>query len=247
MKDTEPLDLASKMSSGKKTVFSFSVYGNVNKYVGGLLENCKDINRLYPEFWIYVYLGNDFDQSIITNNFSGIRNLKLIQTNYSGHKCMVQRFITIDDADVSVSFSRDCDSRINERDQYCINTFLASNKKFQIIRDHIAHDTEILGGLWGIRKGLLPYNIRVLLEEYETNFDVCNFWSDQLFLRRCIYPLVKDDCIIFDPYRHYTVETVHEIPVPYKEVYGCRDHAGFIHMPVNLNNPFGEHGPRYEI
>ena len=231
----------------KKTVFSFSLYGNVNKYVGGLLENCKDINQLYPRCWIYVYLGNDFDQSIISNNFSDITNIKFIQTNCSGHKCALKRFITIDDPDVSVSFSRDCDSRINERDQYCINTFLASNKKFQIIRDHMSHHKEILAGLWGIREGLLPYKIRDLLERFETRFVDATFGSDQLFLRLYIYPLVKDNSLIFDSNGHFTTEIVQDIPIPHKEIYGCRDHAGFIHMPVNLNDPFGEHGPHYKI
>jgi hypothetical protein len=163
-----------------KRVFSFAIYGNVNKYIGGLLCNCKDINKLYPDFWIYIYIGNDFDRRIISEEFNKIRNLRFIETYKSGHVNMVYRFLPIDDLDVELSFSRDCDSRINKRDQYCISRFIASDKKFHIIRDNIQHNTKILGGMWGIKKGLLDKSIKELLSTYNGD----KVGDDQIFLEK---------------------------------------------------------------
>ena len=147
----------------KKRVFSYSLYGNINKYIGGLLQNCIDINSLYPDFWIYVYIGSDVSKDIFNCKFDNIRNIRYIDTGVVGHKNMVYRFLTIDEEGVEIAFSRDCDSRINKRDQYCINRFIESDKRFQIIRDNIQHNTRILGGMWGIKKGLLNVKIKDLL------------------------------------------------------------------------------------
>ena len=149
-----PANLIHVNLDGLRTVISFSLYGSVDKYIDGLLENCQQINSIYPEFWIYVYLGSDFDRTIMKNKFDDITNLLFIETEKSGHEVMSYRFFAIDRPEVGIAFSRDADSRINARDQYCINEFIKSSKRFQIIRDSISHGVEILGGMWGIKKGL---------------------------------------------------------------------------------------------
>ncbi len=210
---------------GLRTVISFSLYGNVQKYFGGLLENCKQINQIYPNFWIYVYLGNDFDRSIMNGKFDDIKNILFIETEKSGHEVMSYRFFAIDRSEVGIAFSRDADSRINARDQYCINEFLKSNKKFQIIRDHPAHGVQILGGMWGIKKGL---QISI---EHELNIfrrkAVFKHGTDQDFLAEHIYPKVRDHALIFDEYFNYPGEIRHKIV-------NNTDDKEFIGAPVYL-------------
>lgn len=194
---------------GLRTVISFSLYGNVQKYFGGLLENCRQINEIYPTFWIYVYLGNDFDRSIMDGKFDNIKNLLFIETGKSGHEVMSYRFFSIDRPEVGIAFSRDADSRVNARDQYCINEFLKSPKKFQIIRDNPAHGVKILGGMWGIKKGL-QINIQHELNLFRHKV-VFKHGTDQDFLAECIYPKVKYHALIFDEYFSYPGEIRHTI------------------------------------
>jgi hypothetical protein len=229
-----------------RTVISFSLYGNINKYIGGLLENCKQINQIYPDFWIYVYLGNDFNRNIMTGKFDKITNLLFIETGKSGHELMSYRFFAIDRPEVNIMFSRDTDSRINIRDQYCINEFLKSDKKFQIIRDHLQHKTEILGGMWGIKKGLLNFNIEDKLIEFKKTSGL-GFGSDQQFLTKYIYPIVINESLVFDEYFKFPGEQPVKINVYYEQLYGENQHVGIPHMPVNLNDPFGIHGKWYKI
>ena len=199
----------------KRIVISFSIYGNADRYIRGLHENCKDINRLYPTFWIYVFVGNDFDHKIL-DILEDITNLKLVHTEYSGHINMSFRFFAIDYDEVGISFSRDCDSRIINRDQYCIDTFIKSDKKFQIIRDNESHCTRILGGMWGVKKGLLKVGISYLFEKYtrekETPF---GYGDDQTFLTNYVYPIIKHNALIFDGRFHfYKDEQVVTIKLP---------------------------------
>jgi hypothetical protein len=227
-----------------RTVISFSLYGFVNKYIGGLLQNCRDINHIYPDFWIYVYMGNDFDRSILNGVFDSISNLKIIETGCQGHINMTYRFFAIDEENVEIMFSRDADSRLNLRDQYCINEFLKSDKRFQIIRDHPDHGALILGGTWGIKKGLIT-SVKQLFINSSLEFNTYD--HDQQFLSNIVYPLVKNDALIFDEFLDFPGETRHRIDAVTEEIYGRKDHVGLQHMPVDLNDPFGEHGGWYPI
>ena len=219
-----------------RTVISFSLYGNVRKYVGGLLDNCKDINEFYPEFWIYVYLGNDFDWNVYSEKFNNIKNIKYFRTGCSGHRNMVYRFLSIDFPEVGCAFSRDADSRINTRDRYCIDIFLKSPKRFQIIRDHkLQGNWPIMGGLWGIKKGLLQSKVMHLVKFYSGKA----YASDQWFLKTYIYPEVKHDLIVFDEIFNYEGIS-QKIDVPVEIVYGFTDYVGRSIVPVNIDEPFGE-------
>lgn len=204
---------------GLRTVITFSLYGNVQKYLGGLIENCRQINKIYSDFWIYVYLGNDFDKKILDDKFDHITNILFIETGKTGHEVMSYRFFAIDRPEVGIAFSRDADSRINARDQYCISEFLKSNKKFQIIRDSPSHGVEIPGGMWGVKKGV-NIHIQSLMERFKERNIVFKHGTDQDFLGECIYPRIRQHAIVFDEFFNYRNETRVRIPLPYDEHVG---------------------------
>lgn len=219
-KKFNPANLIDVNLDGLRTVISFSLYGNVQKYLGGLIENCQQINRIYPDFWIYIYLGNDFDKNMLDNKFDNIINIQFIETGKNGHEVMSYRFFAIDRPEVGIAFSRDADSRINARDQYCINEFLKSDKKFQIIRDSPSHGVEILGGMWGIKKGI-DINIQSLLEKFKVRNATFKHGTDQDFLGEYVYPLVRNHALVFDQFFRYKHETRVVIPLAYDQHVGA--------------------------
>jgi hypothetical protein len=92
---------------------------------------------------------------------------------------------------------RDTDSRLHERDIWCIRNFESSNYLFHAIRDHPEHGAYILAGLWGIKKqqGLV---MNQLLEKYlQINLNINYVQYDQYFLRDIVYPLVNKNMIIY--------------------------------------------------
>lgn len=168
-------------------VFSFCLYGSKPKYITGMHENIKTISIKFPDWKVFIY----HDNSNLINDFKKYSNVVTRLGVYTNGKLMLDRFCAIDELNVEIMMVRDADSRINERDEWCINSFIQSDKLFHIIHDHPYHVTPILGGLWGIKKGCLPYFIfrnAVNLHQLGQVDSNC----DQLFLAKWVYPKVHD-------------------------------------------------------
>jgi hypothetical protein len=164
--------------------FSFCLYGKYNpKYYIGLKENIEIISKIFPTFDIFIITGNDIDEDkfnkIVYSFHRNIPNkIKIRKLNVNGPCSMLLRYLPIDEINIECIFSRDLDSRINERDIWCINDFLNSPYLIHTIRDHKGHFSRMMGGLSGIKKDLLKYigsftNIisKHLIENSTYNFD----------------------------------------------------------------------------
>ena len=184
-------------------VISFSLYGNDPIYTIGCIKNAQLLNSLFPgwEMWVYY---NDTVPIDIINELRDL-NVKLIDT-YE-HKDFfggLWRFQPIVESGVEYFISRDCDSRISQRDVTAVNEWIESGKTFHIIRDHpIGHGWPISAGLWG-SKGSSISAFNELKEKYllENN----RMWDrsiDQCFLRDVIYPIAATDVFVHDEYFNY--------------------------------------------
>ena len=184
-------------------VISFSLYGNDPIYTIGCIKNAQLLNSLFPgwEMWVYY---NDTVPIDIINELRDL-NVKLIDT-YE-HKDFfggLWRFQPIVEPGVEYFISRDCDSRISQRDVTAVNEWIESGKTFHIIRDHpIGHGWPISAGLWG-SKGSSISAFNELKEKYllENN----RMWDrsiDQCFLRDVIYPIAATDVFVHDEYFNY--------------------------------------------
>jgi hypothetical protein len=194
-------------------VFSFCLYGSNPKYTLGMIENIKIINEKFSEWYIYIYY--DDVPSIIIEQINTFKNIRLIHSIYTGAKRTLERFNPIDDTNVEIMIVRDADSRIHNRDIWTINQFIKSDKQFHIIRDHIWHRTTILAGLWGIKQGLLKFNIEESIKNYVNRCE--NKWQvDQIYLNRFIYPIIKNDVLIHGSLKMYEEEIVTPFPCPVK-------------------------------
>jgi hypothetical protein len=178
-------------------VISFCIYGTNNKYCKGLDENLKLMQLNLSDFNAFIYVGDKVSQDWI-NQYETYSFVKLFYTDRIGHDNMINRFYAIDEENVDVAIIRDADSRLHERDIWCIRHFIESNYLFHTIRDHPEHRTLILGGLWGIKKNLLNQKMSDLYLQFNSNnlsFNIVQ--HDQYFLRDIIYPLVNKNMIIY--------------------------------------------------
>lgn len=174
-------------------VFCFCIFGGQKKYCQGLIENLKIINREFPDFETWIYVGVGVPEEYLSQ-YATYSNVKLIQTSGDGMDLACNRAFPIDDPDVEVSFSRDADSRIHARDIWCIKEFINSDFKFNIIRDNFWHKTKITGGSWGLKKGLVGSSIKKLHADWTTGEN--QYGIDQDFFEQVLYPLVKDDMLV---------------------------------------------------
>jgi hypothetical protein len=179
-----------------KKIISFSLWGTNSIYNIGAIRNAELAKDIYPEWICRYYVGKSVPSEII-EKLNSFDNTEIIFMDTDGDWTgMFWRFYPASDNDVDVVIVRDCDSRLNLREKHAVDEWLNSDKGFHIMRDHPAHGTEILGGMWGSKKGVVT-EMEPLIKEYVKG----DFWQvDQNFLREKIYPSVKDNSMVHDEY-----------------------------------------------
>jgi len=212
-------------------IFSFCIYGTGKKYYFGLVENIININKYYPDAYIHIYIGKNHNKEFIDKikdeNYS---NIVYIETGIEGAINMYYRYKSIltvgygGSCNNNVFISRDADSCINERDRWCINDFLDEQCKlyfFQVIRDHYWHKSKLLGGLTCfVDNGSDIFN--VVRDEFKKNFEIIemninknnnyySYGSDEEILNNKIYPIIKDNLIVYTNICAYKGEHVKNI------------------------------------
>lgn len=178
-------------------VISFCIYGSKDKYCKGLDENLKLIQTYLLNYNAFIYIGDNVPEHWISI-YKSYNFVTIIYTGRIGHDNMINRFFAIDNDQVEIAHIRDADSRLHERDIWCIKEFEKSSSLYYTIRDHPEHRALILGGLWGIKKGCISSLIQELYTQYNSSNQTINkVQHDQYFLRDIIYPLVCSNIIIY--------------------------------------------------
>lgn len=182
-------------------VFSFCLYGTESNYYTGLLENITILRDQFPDFEVYVYKG------ICDPSWTLPDGVKVIETGKEGGVNMFYRLLPLTFADIG--FTRDTDSRVTERDQWCIRAFLESEKTYHVIRDHYYHRSKIMGGIFGWK--------RCLQIDVPTD---CGFTygDDEAFLASFVYPRIQTDLLVHTNIRAFHGENSRRIEFPPKDL-----------------------------
>jgi hypothetical protein len=166
-------------------VFSFCVYGSNPKYCQGMVENLRILETRFPECKVYIYLGNDVPPHYV-ETYSEFPTAVLVPVDSNNADLMAWRFFALEQPGVQCMFPRDADSRVHDRDEWCVRQFLASDKLLHICRDHYWHKTKITGGIWGMKKTV--FNLEMNWHEWRASRQPCVYDDDQKFLAECVYP-----------------------------------------------------------
>lgn len=173
-----------------KKIISYSLYNSRPKDVVNAVVNCFLAKKIYKDWICRFYVDNTIPNEIrlTLTSFDNVEIVDMPTNN--GPSAMFWRFLPASDDDVDVMISRDADSWLSNREFVCVNEFLNSDKTFHIIRDHCYHSQKIMGGVWGVKKGVIP-NMKELVEDYisKNNYD-------QGFLGEVIYPKVINNSLI---------------------------------------------------
>jgi hypothetical protein len=185
-----------------KNVVAYSLWGDKPIYWIGALKNIELVSEKLPGWICRFYIDKNCHQYLI-DTIKG-DNVEVVLVDPTGshdnsyyHHGMFWRFTASEDPEVDVFLSRDCDSRISDREINAISEWLLSDKDFHIMRDHPYHSAPILGGMWGCRNGIMKkIGLSILINNWclnkRTNY---SYGIDQDFLREVIYPLVKDKSV----------------------------------------------------
>ena len=178
-----------------KKIISFSLWGNDPKYTIGAIENAKLAKIFYPEWIARFYVGTDVSNEIISSLKD--ENAEVISINEEcGWTSTFWRFYAVTDPDVEIMISRDTDSRLGKREAEAVKEWISSPLLFHIMRDHPAHATEILAGMWGCKSPLFSFIESAL--ETVPRIPNCK-QADQIFLRQ-IYKYISPQALVHDPF-----------------------------------------------
>ena len=177
-------------------VISFSLWGDDPKYTVGALRNADLGALLYPGWQCRFYCASSVPEPIIAQ-LRGLPHVRVVAMAEPGDwRGLFWRFYPASDPDVAVMLSRDTDSRLTARERAAVDEWLASDRDFHVMRDHPEHGVSILGGMWGVRNGLLP-DMRALIDAQRHD----DRWQvDQEFLDAVIAPRVRRCWLEHDEY-----------------------------------------------
>jgi hypothetical protein len=175
-----------------KNVVAFSLWGDHPMYWIGALENIELVNRFYPGFKCRFYIDKNSKSELIETIKGENVEVVMVDSKDSFHG-MFWRFWAAEDPEVDIFLSRDCDSRISEREVAAVNEWIKSDKDFHIMRDHPYHTVPILGGMWGCRNGIMrKISLSKMIESWN---QYSRKGIDQDFLGMCVYPLIYNNVI----------------------------------------------------
>lgn len=201
-------------------VVSFSLWGNKSIYNQGAIENAKLLHEIYPGWEAWFYIHPDTDEYVI-QSIKSIDNCKVIIDDSKAYG-MCLRFKPMLNPDVQIFISRDCDSRINYKEQSAVNYWLKnSSKQFHCMRDNKKYHSypPVMGGMWGAkRNGIINLNY---IYNIITKMDTEKYFDDQNALTS-IYNILKNHFL-----EHDNNEYFNGVPFP-------------DHKPIEIGNFVGQ-------
>jgi len=180
-------------------VISYSLWGSNPIYTIGAIKNAKLAQELFPDWKCIFYCFNTVPFEII-NELKSMDNCIVRLVNSDGdNRGMFDRFLPAEEDDIEYYICRDTDSRLSPREKIAVNEWIASGKDFHIMRDHPYHATDIMGGMWGVRGGILK-GMNVSIQNFNPKIEK---GEDQTFLSKVVYPLIytkQFTCKVHDPF-----------------------------------------------
>lgn len=187
-------------------IISYCLYGKKDIYNKGAIINCTIAKEIYPEWEIWIYISSPSDiQESVYNELLSMNNVKIIDMNDLDKSMglMLWRYIpAFCINNVELFITRDLDSRLdNKRDIYAVKKWIESDCKFHIIRDHPAHSKiHIMGGIWGVKGGLLKY--KTIFEKYLEECKIDGIYKNSIMSEKAFRTLFETQKrgINFDQY-----------------------------------------------
>jgi len=177
-------------------VITFSLWGTDFKYLIGAVRNAELARTIYPDWVCRFYVSQNISTGIM-QTLEELPNVEVVQMPEVGDwRSMFWRFTAIDDDDVEVMISRDTDSRLSHREKAAVDEWLASDKGFHIMRDHPFHGYPVLGGMWGIKKDVIP-NMTKLVDGWNQQD---RYGTDYEFFASSIIPLISQNVMVHDEF-----------------------------------------------
>jgi hypothetical protein len=223
---------------GGVRLIAFSLFGARPRYCETAILNATAASALLPG-WICRFYADATVPPMVLDRLRMLgAQVVLVEGAQRALPGTMWRFLALDDPAADAVICRDADSLLNARDAGWVGAWIQSALPCHIVRDYCSHSELILAGLFGVRGGVLA-NIENTMRHWLSLSGPPVRWTDQYFLRACIWPLARDAALTHDPWFAYGS---HVAPGT-QMVPDQRDHVGAnfgtTTMMLNLDHPDG--------
>jgi hypothetical protein len=167
--------------------------------------------------WFYVGSGTDPATVDKLRELGVHLEFKAEQVQTSG---LLWRFEVCFSEGIDAAIFRDADSLPTQREANLVSEWLRSGIPIHILRDHPAHASLVMGGMWGCTSAVFPA-LRNMLQRRIEDF---GYGCDEILLSRRLYPAFIGRVWLHSPYVRYPLEKVmYTDPPPATDYMGAID------------------------
>jgi hypothetical protein len=183
-----------------RNIIAFSLWGNDRRYIEGAQHNAIVARYLYPGWTARFYVDASVAEPVRKAlSYQGAQVVEAPSDWPAEKYGLFWRFLVEDDPAVDIYVVRDADSVLNIKERAAVEDWLASGKAFHVMRDLPTHAELILAGMWGAHRG----NIGGMRARVEAHLDspvkrLNDAITDQVFLRREIWPIARQSALVHD-------------------------------------------------
>ena len=217
-------------------IISYSIFGEEQWYRNGLIKNIDIAKSLLRDWTVRVYISDKIEKDFI-DKVSKNQNVEVIVKHekypYEG---LMWRMLPMEEGHEAVAV-RDCDTRLFERDKNLLDDWLSNKFKYHVCRENPGAYSVMLAGLYGGKKPtlIIEDKFHKWREKYIKGKKSLYLW-DQGFLRRHVYPNIRNDLIVYTEHVKMNCEkNVKKIPGE-RGFYNGR----YIHLGMYIEDDFDE-------
>jgi hypothetical protein len=202
-----PLPPAPSAQTRQRNIIAFSLFGGDSKYCETAVLNAREQPRIYPHWVCRFYVDGSVPERVLDRLRAGGAQVVLVEGAAAQWPGPMWRFLALDDPQAHRILFRDADSLISPREAGAVRQWIASGKRFHMMRDDVGHVELIMAGLWGAVAGSLPpldkLIQRFLAAPLESRPDVSGLpefrhYADQFFLREYVWPYARQSLMQHD-------------------------------------------------
>jgi tetratricopeptide (TPR) repeat protein len=185
-----PLPPPPSAQTRERNVIAFSLFGGDSKYCEPAVLNVQEQPQVYPNWVCRFYVDGSVPEHVIARLRAGGGQIVPVTSAQAQWPGPMWRFLALDDPQAHRILLRDADSVISQREAAAVEQWVASGKRFHMMRDDGSHTELILAGLWGVVAGCLP-PVEKLMERFMSAPLESGHFADQYFLQQYVWPYAR--------------------------------------------------------
>jgi hypothetical protein len=174
----------------ERNVIAFSLFGRDPRYCEPAVLNVQEQPRVYPHWVCRFYVDDSVPDNVIARLAKGGAQIVPVKGPAAQWPGTVWRLLALDDPQAHRILFRDADSVVSQREAGAVEQWLASGKRFHMMREWGSHTELMMAGLWGAVAGSLP-PLAQLMQRFMSAPIASQRFADQYFLRQYIWPYAR--------------------------------------------------------